>query len=64
MKLNTREIERRRKRLGLSVSDISKKLNMSPQGWYDLIESESTKLSTITAIAKLYKCKGRVLVTD
>jgi len=64
MKLNVKKIERKRKRLNLSVKDMADRLSMSRQAYYDIIESASTKLSTITPLAKILKCKGKDLLTD
>jgi hypothetical protein len=64
MKLNTKKIERERKRLGLSVMDMSVRLKMTRQAYYDLIKSASTKLSTVTALARELDCEGKDLLID
>ena len=64
MELNVKKIERERKRLKMTVTDIANKLHMTRQAYYDIIESGSTKLSTITLLAKVLKCKGISLLKE
>jgi transcriptional regulator with XRE-family HTH domain len=64
MKINTREIERLRKRMKFTVRDITTKLDMSPQSYYDIIRDGSTKISTLTALAKVLKCKAKSLLIE
>ena len=64
MKININKIERIRKQLKLTVRDVSTKLDMSPQAYYDIIDTGSTKISTLTALAKILKCKGKNLLIE
>ena len=64
MELNVKKIERERKRLKMTVTDIANKLHMTRQAYYDIIESGSTKLSTITLLAKVLRCKGISLLKE
>jgi transcriptional regulator with XRE-family HTH domain len=49
--IKVKKIEKRRKLQGISIVDLSAKLGMSKQAYYDIRRSESTKISTLKKIA-------------
>jgi len=53
MKLNTKKIERERKRLRLTMRQIAKKINLTPAAYSILIKVGSTKITTINRIGKV-----------
>jgi predicted DNA-binding protein (UPF0251 family) len=64
MKLNVEKIENQRKYLNMSVKDIADKMEMSRQSYYDILNSGSTKLSTITLLAEILELKGNELLIE
>jgi len=52
MKINVSKMERERKALGLSKSELSRKVGMFPANYSYILKQESSRLDTITLIAK------------
>lgn len=52
MKLNISKMERERKALGLSKSELSREAGIFPANYSYILKKESTRLETITNLAK------------
>ena len=51
--INIEKIERERVRLKLSKYEMSRRIDMSRQSYYDILNNKSTKLSTLKKIAEV-----------
>jgi len=49
--INIERLERKRKRQGLSIVELSNKVGMTKQAYYDILNNKSTKISTLKKIA-------------
>ena len=64
MKINIVKIEKERERQKLSKSALAKLIGISRQAYADFLNSGSTKLSTLTKIAKILDLDGKDLIHD
>lgn len=62
MEVNTDKLESYRRKHYLTTKEFADKLGMTRQAYYDILESKSTKLSTITRIAETLGCKAKELL--
>jgi DNA-binding Xre family transcriptional regulator len=61
--INIGKIEKERIRLKLSKIEMSRRLKMSKQAYYDILDNKSTKLSTLKKIAKILDFQYKDLLT-
>lgn len=64
MRLNVKKIETLRLKKRIPVKEMAELLGVTKQAYYDIVKDGSTKLSTISAIAKVLKVKGKDLLLE
>jgi nicotinic acid mononucleotide adenylyltransferase len=64
MKINTKKLESERVRLGMSKIAFSKKFGLESSAYGKIIDSESTTLKTLTAIAEALYLDPKDLLTN
>jgi transcriptional regulator with XRE-family HTH domain len=62
--INIQKIERERKRLKISKMEMSRRMEMSRQAYYDLLGNGSTTLKTLEKIAVILDYNVKDLLTD
>lgn len=64
MKINIMKIEKERERQKLTRPELAKLIGISRQAYSDFLRTGSTKLSTLTKIAKVLDIDGKDLIHD
>lgn len=62
MKINVEKIERERKRLNISKIDMSRRLKMSRQAYWDFLKSSPPTLNVLSKIAKILEFDAKDLL--